>query len=170
MTTTELTPNFRHANRCQGVQVEGIYECIETTTAKVWVLRFWRVITIRDWKVGDDCTYTGEWQKVRGNQKRDIGALKIHRRSAPTLDSPLPVARGDYQTLVRVNRISGRYPDLTSKYEIAIRGSDGRLYVRSGGQWWRLSNGESGWRSINVRIDDPALDRELDAKEKGVPE
>lgn len=73
----------------------------------------------------------------------------------------------EHQEIVRVHR-RGRNPAVDARPEVATRGPDGRLYVKdSVGRWWQLSNGASGWRSLNVGIGDAGLTRLLNDRAAG---
>ena len=58
------------------------------------------------------------------------------------------------QVRVRVHRW-GDDPERDSQLEMAtIDVATGKLYVRDAGRWWMLSNGLSGWHSLNVGMPD----------------
>lgn len=75
-----------HRTQCSnGVTLEGHYErCYyERCYLKgmpYWVLREWRLITLMD-----GYPYAGEWHRIHGNKKKDIGVLKLVRDNPPTV-------------------------------------------------------------------------------------
>lgn len=75
----------QHSN---GVTIEGHYErCHWPKGTPYWVLREWRLITLMD-----GAPATGDWHKIHGNKKKDIGTLKLLRDDPPTI-APMPKQR-----------------------------------------------------------------------------
>jgi hypothetical protein len=56
-------------NKTLGVTVSGKYEQRGTT---YWVLTEWQVISTYEGR-----TTVGDWHRVHGNQKKDLGQLKL---------------------------------------------------------------------------------------------
>jgi hypothetical protein len=71
---------FTHRNN--GVLVEGMYKRHEWPNGRpYWVLVAWRIGFDRPGREA----YLGQWHRVHGNQKKDIGVLKLLRDTPPTI-------------------------------------------------------------------------------------
>lgn len=72
----------RHTNKVNGVVVEGRYEKQTWPSGRpYWVLRFWRITSTWQGR-----TTVGDWHKIHGNQRKDIGVLKLLRDNPPKID------------------------------------------------------------------------------------
>lgn len=76
-----MEANFRsvsyHGPQVGHIAVEGVYEPL----GRIWVLRHWRLWT--------DGSGWGDWHRVHGNKRKDVGSLKLVRDTPPAL-APMP--------------------------------------------------------------------------------
>lgn len=69
--------------------VEGEYE----PRGKMWILLRWRISYDHTQRKGE--RVVGNWYKVHGNQRKDIGALKLVLDSLPAMASNLTITFHD---------------------------------------------------------------------------
>lgn len=85
----KVTAIHRYANPETGVVVEGRYTRVDPPESRVtyWKLTHWRLVFITPSPV--TTSPVGQWYKIHGNQKKDLGTQKLIRDAAPDAETAL---------------------------------------------------------------------------------